>query len=235
MTASSHNAHVVDHVVDRAIAESNTTARDLAFDKLWSLVALARWATLHTERSKLDKFRSYLMYASEHPARSKRTPMDIPTQVARWVPIIKGLSTAHEKADVDRCEFELDDHLTPLLTAPVAQLREFYAALCDALEADRDIPFFVHRTFRTWGEVILKRAPDGEIRELKKGLAAEIADMVEDDIRPDISKAIAGALQWRSPEALERTRSALRKGAKPHVVGRESCLFLEVDGLLVML
>lgn len=49
--------------------------------------------------------------------------------------------------------------------------------------------------------MVLKDAKDGEVKTLKTKLAREIADLVEKDVRPDIGKAIAGALQWRSPEA----------------------------------
>jgi len=177
----------------------------------------------------LHDLRALLMYACEMPSRRKRTPMNVPEMVQRWVPIIRGLATAHDKAPLDQCEFEMEDHLNPLLTAPVAQIRDFYAQLVAALKADPSIPFFVWAWFESWGEVILKKAPDGEVKELKSALAAEIATMVEAQVQPDLKQAIAAALQWRSPESLEKVRDAVATGGKARMVGRESCLFLEVE------
>lgn len=176
----------------------------------------------------LDVVRSFLMYAVEHPTRRKRTPMDVTAMVDRWLPIIRGLATAHHKGDVDKCEFAMDEHLTPLLSAPIKQVREFYAQLVERLKADPTIPFFVWAAFETWGDVVLKHAPDGDVKVLKTQLAAEIADMVEEDVKPDLKKAIAGALQWRGQETLEKVKAAVQKGGKARMVGRESCLFLHV-------
>ena len=47
-------------------------------------------------------------------------------------------------------------------------------------------------------------------------------------MRPDLPRAIAGALQWRSPATLTKVRDAVKSGAKASIVGRESCLFLKV-------
>ncbi len=155
--------------------------------------------------------------------------MNVDLMVQNWVPIIRGLCTAHDKAPLDQCEFAMDEHLSPLLTAPVKQIREFYAKLVIALKADQSIPFFVWAWFESWGEVIIKTAPDGDIKELKTTIATEIAEMVEKDVQPDLKTAIAGALRWRSPESLEKIKTAVRSGGKARMVGRESCLFLEVD------
>src|SRR5438876_12330160 len=80
---------------------------------MWDLVAQAKQLTFWF-RSKdargqcrsLHDFRAYLMYSVEHPSRRKRHPMDVEDLVRKWVPIIRGLSTAHEKAPLDQCEFE---------------------------------------------------------------------------------------------------------------------------------
>src|SRR5262249_50190873 len=111
---------------------------------------------------------------------------------------------------------------------PVKQIREFYAALVVALQHDERTPFFVWAWFQSWGEVMLKNAPDGDVRELKTTLATEIATLVEDDIKPDLHAALVGALKWRSPEALTAIKTAVAQGGKARMVGRESCLFLEV-------
>jgi hypothetical protein len=175
--------------------------------------------------------RSMVAYASAYPSRRKRVPMKIDEMLALWVPIVKGLATSHGKDELDRCEFEIDRCLAPLLTAPVREIRDFYSQLVAALESDPTVPFFVWSAFKAWHEVILKTAPDEEVVKLKKDLAGEIAAMVEEAVRPDIGAAIRGALQWRAPEALEKVRDAVKAGAKPRLRGRESCLFLCVpDG-----
>jgi len=180
----------------------------------------------------LESLAALLRYALEDEtpkSRKKRTPMDVDALVVKWVPIIRGLSSAHTKDEIDRCEFESETHLSPLLTAPVKQLREFFAKLVTALESDPTIPFFVHRTFAAYHEGIVKRAPDADIKTLKTALATEIAEMVEKDVVPDIREAIIGALQWRSTSQLEDVKEAVSSGAKPRLRGKESCLFLVVS------
>mgnify|MGYP001587490359 CR=1 FL=1 len=222
-----------------------TTVRDEVM-AVWDTVQMAKSLMLHglrigqseeapNNRLTLDSVRSWLMYAAEHPSRGRRTPMDIDAMVGAWLPIIKGLATAHDKDTLDEAEFKIEQHLLPLMAAPVAQLRAFYATLCEALKADPVIPFFVWVTFEHWGEVILKAAPDGAVKALKTQLATEIADLVEADVRPDLKAALVGALQWRPAEALEKIREGVKAGAKPRLVGKESCLFLQVGDATVML
>lgn len=216
-----------------APAFAETTSIRVEALSLWTVVGLAR--TVSDVHKHADNLRMLMAYAVEHHSRSRRTPMDVPAMVAAWVPIIRGLGAAHSKEGLDRCEFEMERHMTPLLAAPVKQLREFYAGLVDALKADPLVPFFVWSMFDAYHEVIVKKASDAEALELKKDLAQEIADLVEADVRPDIGKAIAAALQWRHPEQLEQVRKAVKGGAKPRLVGKESCLFLQVGEATVML
>jgi len=180
--------------------------------------------------------RSWVRYGTEVWSRKRKIPMDIEKLVVARVPIVRGLSTAHSKDEIDRCEFEAETHLAPLLTAPVKQLREFYAQLCTALRTDPTIPMFVWTAFDAWHEAVVKVAPDEHVRELKTALATEVAELVEKDVMPDIKEALIGALKWRGAEALTEVRDAVKSGAKPRVRGRESCLFLQVprnDGTLV--
>ena len=221
--------------------------RDLAFGEIWNLVELGKvvmkvYRPPKAVRLKgenqvlsLDHLRMWLMYAVEHPARGRKgvtKPTMNATErtalVQAWIPIIRGLSTAHEKASVDRCEFDMDAHLMPLLKCRVADIRAFYAELVTTLKADPTIPFFIWAMFEGWGDVILKEASDEAVRELKKELAGEIADMVAEQVQPDLPKAIAGALQWRGSETLEKIKGAVVSGGKPRLVGKESCLFLMV-------
>jgi hypothetical protein len=228
-------ADVDERVQQLPTTERESSVRDLVLS-LWDVVESAKnimlWNRSMTRMSgcrSLQDFRALLMYAVEAPSRRRRTPMDVPEMVTRWVPIIRGLATAHDKAPLDQCEFEMEAHLNPLLTAPVKQIREFYEQLVIALKGDASIPFFVWAWFESWGEVMLKRAPDGEVKELKSALAAEIATMVEAQVQPDLKQAMAAALQWRSPESLEKIKAAVATGGKARMVGRESCLFLEVE------
>jgi hypothetical protein len=205
--------------------------------RIWGVLQLAdslHRNSIRGERSRAWThltLRSWVSYGVKVWVRKRRVEMDIPALVASWIPIIRGLSTAHSKDEIDRCEFEAETHLQPLLAAPVKQLREFYAQLCAALRNDPTIPMFVWTAFDAWHEVIVKRAPDEDVRELKTKLAAEVADLVEGDVLPDIKTALVAALQWRSPEVLAEVKQAVSAGAKPRVRGRESCLFLVVPRL----
>lgn len=199
---------------------------------IWSVINLGRMAAFNLgEDKKLWQIRSYCAYAVEVWSRKRKVPMDVQAMVKAWVPIIRGISTGHTKEHIDKCEFAMDEHLKPLLSAPVRQVREFYEDLVKALKADPAVPLFVWSVFEAWHEVILKRAPDTDVLQLKDALAEEVATMVEKDVQPDIQAAIVGALRWRSPEDLEKVRDAVKGGAKPRLKGRESCLFLVVgDG-----
>jgi len=163
--------------------------------------------------------------------------MDIDALVVRWVPIIRGLCVGHDKAEIDRCEFESQELLAPLLACRVKQLREFFDKLCTALRSDPSIPLFVHTMFDAYNAGVVQKAADQDIKQLKTALAGEIADLVEEQVRPDLKQALIGALQWRGERELTEVRDAVKNGAKPRVRGRESCLFLEVPdaGTCVML
>lgn len=231
------SADVDERLQSEPSAERESTVRDHVLG-LWDIVESSKGIMRSMpliDRSKksccrsLQDLRALLMYAVAVPSRRRRSLMNVAEMVTRWVPIIRGLSTAHDKAPIDQCEFEMEEHLTPLLTAPVKQIREFYEQLVVALKADPAIPFFVWAWFESWGDVVLKHAPDGDVKQLKTVLATEIAELVESQVQPDLKRAIAGALQWRSPESLEKVKAAVETGGKARMVGRESCLFLEVD------
>lgn len=97
------------------------------------------------------------------------------------------------------------------------------------------VPFVVWRIFESYGNAIVKTAQDQDILTLKTALATEIAVLVEQDVQPDILTAIIGALQWRSPEVLEEIKAEVKRGRKPRLEGKESCLFLVVGNHEVML
>lgn len=214
---------------------STMDVRDAAIS-IWTVVQLAKGFSQNRDDrpnkwswNTLGSWLGYIVTYSRDGGRKKK-PVDVKKLVKSWVPIIRGLAVGHSKAEVDRCEFEAETHLGPLLTAPVAQVREFYSILCEALKNDPTIPFFVHTAFEAWHEVMLKRASDEGIKELKNKLAAEVAEMVEKDVAPDLKEALVGALRWRPAETLEKIKTAVAAGAKPRLQGRESCLFLVVKG-----
>lgn len=226
--------------VDEDSADSTWTWRDMPM-LLWAITRFAvrfRGNGLRPTRGTdivgdhytgFEKLRTLWMYACEYPSRRKRNPMNVEEMIERWVPIIRGLATGHDKATIDHCEFEMERHIMPMLSAPVKQLREFYSALVAALKSDPTIPMFVWTMFEAWGETILKKAPDGEVVTLKKQLAARIADMVEKDVHADLKEALIGALCWRGEGQLKAVEESLTKGeSKPRLRGKESCLFLVV-------
>ena len=154
--------------------------------------------------------------------------MQVTKLVAAWIEAITAMCAAHTKDDYDAADARADELLGPLLAAPVAQIREFYASLLATMHADKRVPWLVAIGFEAWGEVMVKDAPDEGIKRLKVALAAEIAALVEEDIRDQIPRAIARALRWRDPQTLQQVKEALQSGQKPKLRGKESCLFLDI-------
>lgn len=153
--------------------------------------------------------------------------MDVPKLVDAWTEAIVGMCLAHTKDEYDAHDAKADELLGPLLTTPVAQIREFYGSLRERLDSDKRVPFLVAMAFEAWGEAVVKNAPDEGVKRLKRSLASEIADLVEEPIRGQIPRAIKRALMWRDEETLRAVRDKVKAGAKPTLRGRESCLFLE--------
>jgi hypothetical protein len=166
--------------------------------------------------------------------RKRRIEVDIEKLLTKWQEVIVGLAIAHDKDQADRYEAAIDDCLTPLLTAPIAQVREFASRFLAALKADPRVPFLVWRSYEVWVDEMVAKASDEEVRLLKTGLAAEIVALVEPDVRDQLPEAMIRALQWRSPEKLEEFKQVVveeqRKGNKVRLRGRESCLFVEAGG-----
>jgi hypothetical protein len=156
-------------------------------------------------------------------------PVDVPDLVNKWIEAIAGMCLAHSKDEYDAQDAKADDLLGPILTAPIKQVREFYAALKMAMEKDKRVPFMVQMGFEVWGQFEVKDAPDEGIKRLKRKLAADIAELVEEPIKDQIPGAIKRALMWRDAETLEAVKETLEKGVKPKLRGRESCLFLEMS------
>lgn len=157
----------------------------------------------------------------------RRTPVEVDKLVDKWIAAIVGMCSSHDKDGYDAHDAMADELLTPLLAAPVKQLREFYHDLHAKMKADTRIPFLVWISFEAWGEAVIKNAPDEGVRRLKHKLAADIAELVEGPAAEQLPEAIKRALCWRDVETLKEVKAALEDGAKPKIVGRQSCLFLE--------
>lgn len=179
---------------------------------------------------------SLLAYGCEIPSRRKRISVDVEKTVDLWLPLIKALAVAHDVDEKDAASSQLDELLLPIIAAPVAQIREFYRMLTAKMKADKTVPWAVWRLFEFWGENVLdKITKEGEL-QLKKELAAKIAERSMETVpREDWINSMIGALQWRSPERLKEIQAGLEAGHKPRVRGKESCLFLEVGQAEVML
>lgn len=203
-------------------------------DEAMALWSLSQFAISRHRRpwKKLINAETLLYYACEVPSTRRRIPVNVEEMIAKWKATIIVLCTAHEKDDIDKAEFEMDELLKPMLTAPVAELRAFYAGLLKALESDKQVPFFIWKMFRSWGEIVLEKSDDKDVppRKLRRRLAKEVAHLaMTSQTRKDMIEALVGALQWRSPEALKQMRDDLEGGAKPRVKGRESCIFLVTE------
>ena len=159
--------------------------------------------------------------------------MDIEDLVKKWHATILGLAVAHDKDGVDRYEAAVEECLSPILTAPVKQLREFGPKLLESLKADKAVPYLVWRAYEVWIEQ-MEKAPDEDIRVLKQDLAADIVKMVEEDAKAQLPDAMIRALMWRSPSTLQEVKEVVTKekeaGRGVRIKGRESCLFLEAGG-----
>ena len=194
-----------------------------------------RLAYQHIFGKPVNNFMAVLWYASLVPSRKPRTPMDVEKMVADWREFIVGMTLAHDKKAVDEYEAKLNDLLEPFLKAPVKQIREFCQRLIGELRDDVRVPLFIRAGVESYINVIVKGAKDTKIVELKKDIAGRIAKAVEGDVQPQLAEAITNALMWRDPETLEKIEGAAKKGHKAKLVGRESCLFLEIGGETVML
>lgn len=186
---------------------------------------------------KVRELALLLRYADLVQGRGrKKIPMDVAASIRLWVENIVQLTTSHTKEDRDRADYASDELLGPVLTAPVAQLREFATGLAAALEADPRIPFYVWGGYKSILENLILKADDKGVIELKTALAREIAERTETALsRGDLVEAIANALKWRAPEDLGKVNDALAAGTKPRITGRQSCLFLEVGEAMVVL
>jgi hypothetical protein len=135
--------------------------------------------------------------------------VDIKALLDRWHVTVVGLCLAHDKDEADRFEASLDECLTPLLAAPISQVREFASKLLERLKNDKQVPFLVWRSYQVWIEAMVVNAPDDVVRELKTDLAKEIVTLVESDIVAQLPDALVRALQWRSPEKLEEVKQVV--------------------------
>jgi hypothetical protein len=185
---------------------------------------------------KLDQLGLSIYYGLElgYMGRSKRTRMDVDLMVERWRKTVVGLVTAHDKDEADRQEAAIDECLTPILSAPIKQIREFYPKLLKALKTDPSVPFLVWRSYEVWIDRVISKTSDEDIKELKTDLARQIVDLVEGDVRDQLPEAMIRALQWRSAETLEEVKAVVEReraaGHKVRLKGRESCLFIEAGG-----
>ena len=162
--------------------------------------------------------------------------MDVQQMVESWLPLIRQLATAHDIDERDSASSQLDEYLTPIIAAPVVQIREFYRELVKRMKADQSVPWATWKMFEFWGTNVLDKIEREEIVGLKTEIAKRIAEHSFDQIpKSDWIASMVGALQWRNPEKLEQIEGALRDGHKPRVRGKESCLFMEVGGHEVML
>jgi hypothetical protein len=165
--------------------------------------------------------------------RARKVLMDVEILVEKWAKVITGLAIAHDKDEADRYEASVEEILTPILAAPIKQVREFYPKLLARLKSDPKVPFLVWRAYEVWVETAIAKATDEGIKELKTELAREISALVEQDVKEQLPEALIRALQWRSGETLAEVKEAVietkANGGKVKLRGKESCLFMVVE------
>lgn len=183
----------------------------------------------------IERLGVLIWYADQQLGRGKKkNPMNVPDMIAKWHAAVVGLAIAHSKDQADRYEASIDEILTPILTAPIAQIRELARGLLDSLKADASVPYLVWRSYEVWLRNVLEKAQDEGVVELKTQLATDICQLVETDVKDQLPEAIVRALQWRSAEQLEQVKQVVTKekaaGRTVRLRGRESCLFIEAGG-----
>jgi hypothetical protein len=212
-----------------------------------AVISAPDWAVHMTEDKTggghyIERFCVILWYGCcQHKGQGHKKTMvkDEKTLLDNWEALIVGLSTAHSKDDRDQHEHDIDEALSPILSAPVKQIREMFGQLVDRLKANKKVPFYTWRSIEIWYERVVLPAKADKVIKLKTKLATEIAQMVEDDVKADIGEAIVGALMWRDQETLAGMKTLLTEEqdadeprAKAKVerktVGRQSCIFLTV-------
>lgn len=208
-------------------------ARHAAVSSLDLIIKAGWYSTVLSELEKLGFTVCYSNVLKRNKPR--RVRMDVESLVDKWLGVLVGLSTAHTHAEYTAADYQTDELLGPLLVAPIAQIREFGQRLATRLREDPRVPFLVWAGFQRLIEPVILKGADSELITLKKRLATEIAERVEGGLdRTQLVEALAGALQWRSAEALTSVSKSLDSGAKPRLRGRESCLFLEVGDAVVV-
>jgi hypothetical protein len=227
-----------DTLDDDMIARWPMSARETAVGALDMVLQLGWW---EVGMKPMRNLALLLAYADERRDGMKRDsprrkPVNVDGLVEKWADVLVGLSTAHDHAARTAADHQTDELLGPLLTAPIAQIREFGQKLANRLEADERVPFLVWSSFRRVIEPLVLKGPDGELLRLKKELAGQIAELAEKGLdRGQLIAAIAGALQWRGEASLKAVKTSLESGSKPRITGRESCLFLEAGDAVVVL
>ena len=217
---------VIASVARTYAAGVDSLAREVLFARESLAIGLCEYSHKQEWLHRL----SFIAYAVEHPSRRKRTPMDVNQMVENWLPLIVKLATAHDVDERDSASSQLDEFLTPIIAAPVVQIREFYRELVQRMKADPGVPWAVWRLFEFWGTNVLDKIDKEEVIGLKTELAKRIAENSFAQIpREDWIQSMVGALQWRDPEKLKQLDAAVSAGAKPRVRGKESCLFLVVQ------
>lgn len=167
-------------------------------------------------------------YGSDKPIRwRKRTAMNVDAEIQKWHQALVGLFLAHTKEEMDQWDYRLDDLMSVILAAPVAQLRELARGLREAMRADPRVPYFLWAPLDGLGDRIIG-ASDEKVIRLKVEMAERIARLAEVDVQPHLHDAIVNALKWRDEEVLAKVEIALKEGKRARLTGRESCLFLEV-------
>lgn len=178
----------------------------------------------------------YLTEQTCHPTRKRRKPVDNLSDFAKqWKEVMVKLTMSHTKEGIDQADYKMDDLFNGLIAMPVKQVREFYDLLLAELKSDENVPYFIWKTIEAWKEKAVGVSQETEAKMLQAELAGELAHILEPDLKPQLKQALADSLKWKSPEVLEKIRGAVSTGNRPSLRGRESCLFLEVDGNEYML
>lgn len=190
----------------------------------------------HIQDCKAYELGRLLTKRTCHPTRERRKLVDnLSDFAAQWKEVLVKLTMSHTKEGIDQADYKMDDLFNGLIAMPVKQVRKFYDLLLAELKSDENVPYFIWKTIETWKETAVGVSQETEAKMLQAELAGELANILEPDLKPQLKQALADSLKWKSPEVLEKIRGVVNAGSRPSLRGRESCLFLEVDGKEYML
>jgi hypothetical protein len=184
----------------------------------------------------LARLYASIKYRKKIWGRTRRiTVEDIEQFAELWKNTLLRLNLSHTREAIDEADYKIDELFQQFFLMPLKQVREFHTALLQILKDDEKVPFYLWKTVESWGLQPMSEAQEVEGWLLQTQMAKSLAEVLEPKLSPQLKEALINSLKWRGAETLETIKQAISKGHEPKLKGKESCLFLEIDGKEIML